>query len=152
MWVIYVIWITWIFFCKFLKKPLELFQQNFCLYITLENQSNTIAWSHLKITWIVLNAIFFNKPGSKITRLHHNPLELWKSFVNLKDRKLQDRAEKNRRKIKELFYKSVVVLKDDTDRFEEQEIKKIKPIRKTWFDQLIKQSVMKKKSKVVRDK
>ena len=72
--------------------------------------------------------------------------------MNLKDRKLQDRAEKNRRKIKELFYKSVVVLKDDTDRFEEQEIKKIKPIRKTWFDQLIKQSVMKKKSKVVRDK
>ena len=74
------------------------------------------------------------------------------SFVNLKDRKLQDRAEKNRRKIKELFYKSVIVLKDDTDSFEEQEIKKIKPIRKTWFDQLIKQSVMKKKSKVVRDK
>ena len=72
--------------------------------------------------------------------------------MNLKDRKLQDRAEKNRRKIKELFYKSVAVLKDDTDRFEEQEIKKIKPIRKTWFDQLIKQSVMKKKSKVVRDK
>ena len=72
--------------------------------------------------------------------------------MNLKDRKLQDRAEKNRRKIKELFYKSVVVLKDDTNRFEEQEIKKIKPIRKTWFDQLIKQSVMKKKSKVVRDK
>ena len=72
--------------------------------------------------------------------------------MNLKDRKLQDRAEKNRRKIKELFYKSVIVLKDDTDRFEEQEIKKIKPIRKTWFDQLIKQSVVKKKSKVVRDK
>ena len=72
--------------------------------------------------------------------------------MNLKDRKLQDRAEKNRRKIKELFYKSVIVLKDDTDSFEEQEIKKIKPIRKTWFDQLIKQSVMKKKSKVVRDK
>ena len=72
--------------------------------------------------------------------------------MNLKDRKLQDRAEKNRRKIKELFYKSVAVLKDDTDRFEEQEIKKIKPIRKTWFYQLIKQSVMKKKSKVVRDK
>ena len=72
--------------------------------------------------------------------------------MNLKDRKLQDRVEKNRRKIKELFYKSVIVLKDDTDRFEEQEIKKIKPIRKTWFDQLIKQSVVKKKSKVVRDK
>ena len=72
--------------------------------------------------------------------------------MNLKDRKLQDRAEKNRRKIKELFYKSVIVLKDDTDSFEEQEIKKIKPIRKTWFDQLIKQCVMKKKSKVVRDK
>ena len=72
--------------------------------------------------------------------------------MNLKDRKLQDRAEKNRRKIKELFYKSVIVLKDDTDSFEEQEIKKIKPIRKTWFDQLIKQCVMKKKPKVVRDK
>ena len=36
--------------------------------------------------------------------------------------------------------------KDDMDKFEEQEMKKIK-----WFDWLIKQNVMEKKPKITRD-
>ena len=38
------------------------------------------------------------------------------------------------------------------DKFEEQEMKKIRPIKRNWFDRLIKQSVMRKKSKIVTDK
>ena len=38
------------------------------------------------------------------------------------------------------------------DKFEEQELKKIRPIIRNWFDRLIKQSVMGKKPKIIRDK
>ena len=36
------------------------------------------------------------------------------------------------------------------DKFEEQELKKIRPIIRNWFDRLIKQSVMGKKPKIIR--
>ena len=42
--------------------------------------------------------------------------------------------------------------KDYMDKFEEQELKKIRPIIRNWFDRLIKQSVMGKKPKIIRDK
>ena len=42
--------------------------------------------------------------------------------------------------------------KDDLDRFEEQEMKKIRPIKSNWFDRLIKQNVMGKKPKITGDK
>ena len=42
------------------------------------------------------------------------------------------------REIEELFYKPIIVSKDDMDKFEEQEMKKIRPIIKKWYDQLIK--------------
>ena len=42
--------------------------------------------------------------------------------------------------------------KDDMDKFEEHEIKKIRQIIRNWFDWLIKQSVMGKKPKIIRDK
>ena len=35
---------------------------------------------------------------------------------------------------------------------EEQEMRKIKPVKKNWFDRLIKQNVMWKKPKIVREK
>ena len=38
------------------------------------------------------------------------------------------------------------------DKFEEQEMKKIRPIKRNWFDWLIKQIVMGKKPKILRDK
>ena len=42
---------------------------------------------------------------------------------------LKGREEKIRREIDELIYKLNIVSKDDIDKFEEQEIKKIRPIK-----------------------
>ena len=42
--------------------------------------------------------------------------------------------------------------KNDWDKFEEQEMKKIKPIIKTWFDQSIVQNVKGNKTKIITDK
>ena len=41
---------------------------------------------------------------------------------------------------------------DDLDKSEEHEMKKIQAIIRNWFDWLIKQSVMGKKPKIIRDK
>ena len=61
----------------------------------------------------------------------------------MSNRKLKDRKEKIKRGIPKLFYKSIIVAKDNADKFEEQEIKKIRAI---------KQSVLQKKSKIIIDK
>ena len=42
--------------------------------------------------------------------------------------------------------------KDYMDKFEEQELKKTRPIIRNRFDRLIKQSVIGKKPKIIRDK
>ena len=47
----------------------------------------------------------------------------------MEDRELNDREEKSKRKMQELFYKPIIVCKDDMDNFEEQEIKKIRQIK-----------------------
>ena len=65
--------------------------------------------------------------------------------MELKGRELKDRVEKLKREIEELFYKPIIVSKDDLNKFEKQEMKKIRPIKRNWFDLLIKQSVMRKK-------
>ena len=44
--------------------------------------------------------------------------------------KLKDRREKIKREIKELFYKPIIVSKDEMDKFEVQEMKKIRQIKK----------------------
>ena len=62
-----------------------------------------------------------------------------------KDRELKDREKKIKREAEELFYKPIIVSKDDIDKFEEQEMKKIRPIKRNWFDRLIKQNMMGKK-------
>ena len=65
---------------------------------------------------------------------------------------MKDREEKIKRETEELFYKPVIVSKGDMDKFEEQEMKKIRPIKRNWFDRLIKQNLMGKKPKIIRDK
>ena len=65
---------------------------------------------------------------------------------------LKDIEEKIKREIEELFYKPIIVSKDDMDKFEEQKMKKIRPVKRNWFDRLFKQSVLRKKSKIIRDK
>ena len=56
------------------------------------------------------------------------------------------------REIEKLFFKPIMVSKNDMDKFEEQEIKKIRRIKRNCFDRLIKQNVMRKKSKIIIDK
>ena len=56
----------------------------------------------------------------------------------MKDSELKDRNVKIKRDKEELFFKLITVSVDDMDKFEQKEIKKIKPIRNTWYDWLIK--------------
>ena len=67
-----------------------------------------------------------------------------KYFMEMKDRELREREEKIKREI--------IMAKDDMDKFEEQEMKKIKPIKRNLFDKLIKQNVIRNKTKIIRDK
>ena len=57
-------------------------------------------------------------------------MELEKNFKKFKDRDLKDREEKIGREIGELFYKPIIVSKDDMDKLEKQEMKKVRPIKK----------------------
>ena len=65
---------------------------------------------------------------------------------------MKDRIEKHKKEIKKLFDKPITVSIDDMDKFEEQEMKKTRPIIRNWFDRLIKQNVMRKKLKISRYK
>ena len=56
----------------------------------------------------------------------------------MKDSGLKDRNVKIKRDKEELFFKLITVSIDDMDKFEQKEIKKIRPIRNTWYDWLIK--------------
>ena len=54
--------------------------------------------------------------------------------------------------MEKLFYKPTIVAIADMDKFEE-EMKKIRPIKKNWYDRLIKQTMaMEKKPIVIIDK
>ena len=54
----------------------------------------------------------------------------------MKDRELKDKEVKNKRKIEELFLKLIPVYRY-TDKFQQKELKKKRPIEKTWDDWLI---------------
>ena len=79
-------------------------------------------------------------------------LESQKNFKGLKDLELNDTKAKIKKEIEKLFNKPIIVSKDDMDKFEEHEMKKIRPIIRNWFDWLIKQSVIGKKPKIIRDR
>ena len=93
-----------------------------------------------------------NMPNNQFLKVKNSLLDLEKYFKELKDRELKDREEKIKREIEERFFKPIVVSKDDMDKFEEQEMKKIRSIKRNWFDWSIKQNVMGKKPKIIRDK
>ena len=65
---------------------------------------------------------------------------------------MKDRKGKVKREIEELFYKPFILSKDDMDRFEEQEMKKIRLVIRKWLNWLINKNVMGKKLKIIRDK
>ena len=64
-------------------------------------------------------------------------LESGKDFIELEDRKLKDREVKIKREIEKHFLKPIIVFIDDIGKFEEKEMKKIRPIKNTCFDWLI---------------
>ena len=55
----------------------------------------------------------------------------------MRDRELNDRELKIKKETEELFFKPIIVSIDDMDKFEEKEMKKIRPIKNTWYDWLI---------------
>ena len=64
---------------------------------------------------------------------------------------MKNRKAKIKREIGELFHKPIIVSKDDLDKFEKQEMRKIRPIIRNWLHWFIKQNVMGKKPKAIID-
>ena len=65
---------------------------------------------------------------------------------------LKHRKEKLKKETEELSYKPIIVLKKDLDKFEEQEMKNIRQIIISWFDQSIVQNVMGNNPIMIRDR
>ena len=63
--------------------------------------------------------------------------------MELKDRELKEREGKIKREI--------MISKNDMDKFEEQEVQKIRSIIRHLFDKSIKQNMMRSKPKIIRD-
>ena len=59
--------------------------------------------------------------------------ELERDFIELKDSELKEREVKIKRKIEELFFKLIIVSIDNMDKFEEKEMKKIRPFMIDWL-------------------
>ena len=59
-------------------------------------------------------------------------LELERIFIEFKG--IEDIEVKIKREIKELFFKPIIVITDDMDRLEKKEMKKIRPIKKNWYN------------------
>ena len=55
----------------------------------------------------------------------------------MKDREPKDKELKIKRKIEEPFFKPIIVSIDDKNKIEKKQMKKIRPIKYTWYDWLI---------------
>ena len=74
---------------------------------------------------------------NQFLKVKNSLLELEKDFLELKDRELKNREVKIKRDIEELFFKPIIVSIDDIDKFKQKEMKKVRPIKNTWYDWLI---------------
>ena len=70
-----------------------------------------------------------NIQKNKSLKIKNNLLNLQKKFIELKDREV-----KISRDIEELYFKPIIVSIDNMDKFEQEEMKKIRPIRNDWYD------------------
>ena len=66
--------------------------------------------------------------NNQFLKVKNSLLELEKDFMELKDRKMKGREEKIKRGVDKLFYELIITSKGDMDTFEEQEMKKVRPI------------------------
>ena len=71
--------------------------------------------------------------------------------MELQEGEMKDRQKKIKKRHK-YCHKPIITSKDNMDKFVEQEMKKISPIIRNWFDWLMKQNVIGKKSKTIRNK
>ena len=55
----------------------------------------------------------------------------------MKDGELKVIEVKIKREIEDLFFKPIIVSIEDMDKFEQKEMKKIRPIKNSWYDWLI---------------
>ena len=67
--------------------------------------------------------------NKQFLKVKNSLLELEKDFMELKDREIK-RQEEIKREMDKLFYKLIIASKGDMHTFEEQEMKKIRPIKK----------------------
>ena len=65
----------------------------------------------------------------RFLKVKNSLLELKKYFIELKGGELKDRDIEIKREIEELFFKPIIVSIDDMGKFEEKEMKKIRPIK-----------------------
>ena len=93
-----------------------------------------------------------NMQNNQFLKVQNSLLDLEKDFMELKNRELKYRKEKIKKEIEKLFHKPIIMFKDDMHKFQKPEMKKIRPVIIDWFDGLIKQNVMGKKPKIIRDK
>ena len=73
-----------------------------------------------------------NMRRNQFLKIKNSFLELEKDFIELKDRELKDIEEKDievKREIQKQFLKLIFVHIDDMDKFEQKEMKKIRPIK-----------------------
>ena len=78
-----------------------------------------------------------NMQKDQFLKLKNSLLELEKYFAELKVSKLKEREEEIKKETEELFLKPIIVSIDDMDKFEEKEMKKIRPMINTWYYWLI---------------
>ena len=71
--------------------------------------------------------------NSQFLKVRNSLFGLEKDFIRLKEREIKDRDLRIKREIEKLFFKPMVVSIDDLDKFEQKELKKIRPIKNTWY-------------------
>ena len=69
-----------------------------------------------------------NMQKNQFLKVSNSLLELEKDFIELKDTELKDREVDIKREIEELFFKPIIVSADEMDKFEQKEMKKMKPV------------------------
>ena len=65
----------------------------------------------------------------RFLKVKNSLLELEKYFIELKGGELKYRDIEIKREIEELFFKPIILSIDDMGKFEEKELKKIRPIK-----------------------
>ena len=97
-----------------------------CEYIRVEN----LNYKNENIERKDLNSM----QKDQFLKVNNSLLELEKYFIELKDRELKGREVKIKKETEELFSKPIIV---SIDKFGKKEMKKIGPIKSTWYDWLI---------------